>query len=331
MRLNTNFKTRVQGQNKGSCPKCATKKDQDYYRKNGMLPIWYQEGVPQYHLPECLKVLRHAEKMIIQRLSAFVPLHHLINGTFGLQGHCCAFEQDVGEFVDRLPRHRKDTSFLKVMQSIKAEIGSDRATHREFKVRKREVIAALVFLKEHSTEYRDIIIDKGALDWIKGEEAYLEGFEVFVEDPEPSEEDKTDKIRDRGPTPEHNMEPEDESDNLAPFGYIDEGYIGEISEEEKEISRRLKETIRDSGNSKNIAVDWPTVDDRPVSEYGDRKIFANAFPWLFPGGIGDVRDHKGDMTEWGKMLLYYEDGRFAKDKIFCFFAMNYITRRRNSR
>ena len=36
------------------------------------------------------------------------------------------------------------------------------------------------------------------------------------------------------------------------------------------------------------------------------------------------------IPEWGKRLLYYEDGRFAKDKLFCFFALNYIIRHRNS-
>ena len=29
-------------------------------------------------------------------------------------------------------------------------------------------------------------------------------------------------------------------------------------------------------------------------------------------------------------MLYYKDGRFAADKIFSFFALNYITRKRNN-
>lgn len=56
-----------------------------------------------------------------------------------------------------------------------------------------------------------------------------------------------------------------------------------------------------------------------------------AFPWLFPGGIGDVNDFPNDNArEWAKMMTYFEDGRFAKDKQFCFMAENYILRRRNS-
>ena len=78
-------------------------------------------------------------------------------------------------------------------------------------------------------------------------------------------------------------------------------------------------------------MDWPHIKDIPVNEFGDKKIFAMAFPWLFPGGVGDVKDFDGDLGQWGKMLLFYEDGRFATDKIFCFYAMNYIIRQRNSR
>ena len=57
------------------------------------------------------------------------------------------------------------------------------------------------------------------------------------------------------------------------------------------------------------------------------------FPWLFPGGFGDIKDFANteqNMNEWGKRLLYYKDARFATDKIFVFFAMNYIIRHRNS-
>jgi hypothetical protein len=46
------------------------------------------------------------------------------------------------------------------------------------------------------------------------------------------------------------------------------------------------------------------------------------FPWLSPGGIGDIQDHREfdmEVSEWAQHLLFYEDGRFAKDKLWCFF------------
>jgi len=53
---------------------------------------------------------------------------------------------------------------------------------------------------------------------------------------------------------------------------------------------------------------------------------------LFPGGIGDIKEsrlYELELSDWAENLLYYQDGRFAKDKLWCFFTLNYIYRRRN--
>lgn len=79
-------------------------------------------------------------------------------------------------------------------------------------------------------------------------------------------------------------------------------------------------------------INWPTRDVKPISEYQDAKLFCLSFPWLYPGGVGDIKDcrkHKIDTAEWAENLLFYGDGRFAKDKQWCFFTLNYIQRHRN--
>ncbi len=66
---------------------------------------------------------------------------------------------------------------------------------------------------------------------------------------------------------------------------------------------------------------WPTRDVKPTNDFSDKQIFCKAFPWLFPGGIGDINDiRKTALTEadWAENLLHYEDGRFARDKLWCF-------------
>ncbi len=102
-----------------------------------------------------------------------------------------------------------------------------------------------------------------------------------------------------------------------------------MSDTSKEANRVLRNAVSESPKQKEIVVDWPAVSDLPVNEFSDKRLFALAFPWLFPGGVGDVKDHPGSVSQWGKHMLFYDDGRFAKDKIFCFFALNYIVRRRN--
>ena len=127
----------------GVCSDCVKYKDKDYLLKAGALPIWYDDnGIPQYHVPPELTILSVAEMMLIQLNSPFIPLEHIKNGTFGLSGHVCSFEQDVTEFVNRLPRHKDDVTMLKVLKVMRAELGAnDKANNSDvietFKVNKK--------------------------------------------------------------------------------------------------------------------------------------------------------------------------------------------------
>ena len=38
------------------------------------------------------------------------------------------------------------------------------------------------------------------------------------------------------------------------------------------------------------SLDFPLVNEEPINEYEGKPLFAGAFPWLFPGGLGDITD-----------------------------------------
>ena len=63
-------------------------------------------------------------------------------------------------------------------------------------------------------------------------------------------------------------------------------------------------------------------------------MFVNAFPWLFPGGIGDVYDPvRGkvkDIHQWAKHMVRYQDGRFVNDQLFCLYVFNMLQRHTNN-
>ena len=86
-------------------------------------------------------------------------------------------------------------------------------------------------------------------------------------------------------------------------------------------------------SSKIQSISFTYVKAQPVSEYNDNiRIFCLAFPWLFPGGKGDYcnrRDNKITIDIWMNHMLLYKDGRFAKDPMWSFFALNYSSRRKN--
>lgn len=112
---------------KGICTWCVSLKDAKYYLEQDALPVWYENGnkdnPPQYDIPEELVCLSQAEKMLIQQLSPFVPLAHIKNGTCGLSGYVCAFEQDVNDFIKCLPHCLDDTALLRVVKTVQTEVG----------------------------------------------------------------------------------------------------------------------------------------------------------------------------------------------------------------
>jgi hypothetical protein len=217
--------------------------------------------------------------MLIQRISPFVPLHHIKNGVMGLRGHVCAFEQDINEFICTLPRAVNDVSLIRVVKSLQAEIGSTVGTDRTYFIRKSKVLDALFWLKQHNPLYSDIVVDPTRLNWIDGEEAELEchSLEGESDEPTPSAAD------DQGPVPSFYNDTATQGDNVNCFGYLDTGGKAQLSVVDNEINNCLQNSVSASPNKKSITVDWPSVKDNAVSEYGNTKIFALAFPWLFPG------------------------------------------------
>jgi len=307
----------------GYCKGCSKRSTKDILMDRNALPLWFNDaGEPQYRVPHELSELTYAEKILIQRVSPFVAMTHIKDGTFGSTGHVCAFEQDIDGFAQCLPRLATDTTVIKVVRSMRKEIGGDMSSvNKTYKVRKKHVLSALQFLKRHHTDYRNILVVESNLDWMNGAEDFLQCAEIEVLeesrqecdswDPEDCDRDveesndvnedgaeercrvdTPDLNDDLGPSVSQTMG-RAEGDNICEFGYIDEGGNAPLSKDDQEINRILRSAAKDSPNAKDVAVIWPSQESIPVDEYGETRIFLNAFPWLFPGGIGDVKDHPG--------------------------------------
>jgi hypothetical protein len=293
----------------GFCSSCSRRKDKNYLLKEDALPVWYKtkedakrKHNPQYHVPHELKDLEMAECLLIQRLSPVVPLYHIKNGTMGLTGHTCAFEQDVKGFANRLPRGQDDVSIIKILRSMKTEIGNNSASKiKPYKVRRYKVIKALEWLQKHNPEYHDIEIDASQLDWMNGNVDYIGGTVIESEEELLTAQDDTAENADIGPAPNQAAAPL-EGDNIKEFAYIDTKGTGKISADDARINNVLRNAARSSPKAHEIAMEWPKEAMTPVCEYTTR-VFVNAFPWLFPGGIGDVKDFpSGPKTGPGKQV-----------------------------
>lgn len=60
----------------------------------------------------------------------------------------------------------------------------------------------------------------------------------------------------------------------------------------------------------------------------------NAYPWLFPGGIGDTYDPRRgkvkSLVDWAQHLMHYHDGRFLNDQMLVLYVFNMLQRHINN-
>jgi hypothetical protein len=260
--------------------------------------------------------------MLIQLASPFIPLQHIKKGVFRLSGHVCSFEQDVEKFVATLPRHPSEVTALKIFKEVTVEVGGSATRTSVFTVRRKNVGDALRWLKEYNVEYRNVPIDMSALDWLQGDEGSLDSVVAMTSCSVGEETDPP--FPDLGPSPSLTMGTRQAGNNVQTFGYVNESVATYLSSEDTDIHNQLVQEVQESSKKQEIEIQWPSTGPVAINEYSSTRIFARAFPWLFPGGIGDAKDAEDQLQKWGQCLLYYEDGRFARDKYFTFYAYNYI-------
>ena len=127
------------------------------------------------------------------------------------------------------------------------------------------------------------------------------------------------------PTQSH-LEPHDTSRSTCSDSHNPENSIALIAE--------LKKSVDDK-KQKIPSLMFPQIDTQPIDEYSIEIFFAQAYPWMFPGGKEDASSECGDKLslarKWSQTLLRYEDGRFMRDDIFTFHLYNYIQRHVNNK
>ena len=301
-----------------------------------MLPVWYnEEQVIQYNVPPELSCLREGEKLLIQQVSVYVPLHHLMYGQIGCRGHIVSFPQDVSAVCTTLPRLPEQVELIRVIKRFKKSDGE--ISSKSFRIRKSVVMSALSWLKKFNTQYKDITITEKNLNWIQnGVEQELPA-SVSLEDIDPLLLHKeTDE--DLGPSPEQVAETFNGLDTFEP-AYGLTNVMSPNKPKQKDISVMEALTHAEmQGRLLNIeengaAIRFPYVSAEPVCEYSEKHLMEYAFPWLFPGGTGgymSCENPKPLLKVWLKKMCQYRDGRFDNDRLWAFFALNFSTRHNNN-
>ena len=94
-----------------------------------------------------------------------------------------------------------------------------------------------------------------------------------------------------------------------------------------ETNAFISDTLEESGrNHTSVPIlKLPQLSKKPVYEFDHENLFANTYPWLFPGRVGDISGgstNQSTLTEWQKILVHYDDSRFSRDPMFLFHFQN---------
>ena len=282
-------------------------------------------------MPKELSVLWEAEKLLISLVSVYVPVQHLSMGQLGCKSHVCCFEKDLCDLCNVLPRLPSNIAVVRVIRKFQND--DKEITTKAFSVRKQQVLDALRWLCHYNPLYKNVIIEPHNLDWIGDDlEKELPG-NVTVEE----HSCQLHSSKDLGPSPKQTTEETEKEEYFEECSGSIQQFMTDknMSKKNKLVSLEINNAIQSNSKKmkKTAVMNWPYCDTEAMSEFGDNiNLFCKAFPWLFPGGIGDFSQipNKSESPEkWSQRMLWYEDGRFTKDKIWCFYTLNVSNRKRN--
>jgi hypothetical protein len=321
---------------KDVCDQCHNKQGSPDTFLEGLLPIWKDDtGRIRHDMPDVLKGLTLGEQMLIQKNAILVPLCNMWQGVLGLNGHTCMFRKDIMSVVNELPRRVIEVLFM--TRNIESKTHPGEFFKQIFKIRRSKVLQALRWLKKHHTGYKDIVINEENLSWLDGaEEGVLQGDSLNI-----TTKTKKDVLADIEKAQEkvsvsesQTMDNEATSENTFEVtGTSMEMQTSNYTEENQRIAHELKQS-QSISSSKIPLLAFPQIDEEPIDEYNTPGMLADAYPWLFPGGVGDISGQQYDkalLNYWAGLLLHYEDGRFMRDKVFSFHLYNIIQRHANNK
>ena len=296
-------------------------------RRDKKVPkVWSGENnMDPMAVPEILSNMSDAEQMLIARLAPTVHVHLLKHGGIASKGHCIAFPQAVQEPATILPRLPAEVDIIRVRRQGKDD------THKDFRVRRHRVEGALRWLKDNNPAYGDVVIDGARIENLP-EDGELPNLRTV-------EFSETERIDDQGPAPQQlDVGETDSTDDSTVSGIIlPEPGVNVQAQVEAAINEVVSEppegeAVEAQGNVQRPVIPWPTTGTTPASEFTTPYFFTMAFPCLFPYGKGDFHINRPltcpTLHNWAEHLLWYQDGRFARHKVWKFVVHNMIMRKR---
>ena len=269
-------------------------------------------------VPAHLPALTQVEEMIIARSHVQMLVHRYRGHQYHYSGHCVSFMQNNVKTVDALPNlpSELDIVVLRPSNQVMEDDPRYRSQFRaDFRVRRGHVLTWLHYLKANHPDYRWIKISPERLDTLPVDDDISSSFPAIVDETIVEEPQVTDPpvTADLPPPNSQSMVP-----NLN------------ISTTEADM---LLASI--SGRAPlPPGLPAPSIRSTPLDEAAGReRIFAMAFPTLYPTGRADfntARERKVDLNDYARHMMCYHDGRFGRHPRWRFLIFNLLMRRKAS-
>ncbi|KID81448.1 ATP-dependent DNA helicase PIF1 [Metarhizium guizhouense ARSEF 977] len=218
------------------------------------------------HLPELTQV----EEMIIARCHIQMVVYRYRGHQYHYSGHCVSFMQNIAKTVNTLPNLPSELDIV-VLRPSNQVMENDQRYQRQFRssfrVRKGRIVAWLQYLKVNHPDYQRVTISLNRLDTLPVDDDVSLSFVSIINNPSNAEGQAQPVSTDNAPTTSQSMVP-----NLN------------ITATEVDL------ILREISGLGQIPphVPAPEVRSTPIDEAaGSERIFAMAFPTLYPTGRAD--------------------------------------------
>ena len=292
----------------GICDRCRKEKYKEkecytFSKENDMIPG---------RVPGCLKELNDIEEASIKLIKPFLHIYKRKGGGVGYTGNCISFAQNVDTFVQSLPWSVKDLPII-VIQTI------NDTKQRKFCANATKIRKALLWLRAHHPDYKNIEINENALKEYPENGGDLVGITTIDDPNEVSAHTEQQSLND-DEFLQAVIDIEEQGDLPRPEAIVPETL------QRTEISNMVKNAIQDRVD---VSVAWPERGLLPESEYLPG-WFRKAFPRHFPDGNGDITcarlGENVSLSQWVEHLLKV-DHRFVNDVLFVMLATNIMLKR----
>jgi Helitron helicase-like domain at N-terminus len=292
-------------------------------------------------IPSSLPALSQVEEMVIARAHVQMVMKRVRGHQYHYSGHCVSFMQNNIKLFDALPLMPEDLDMvlLRPKDANKNDPRYHRQFQRDFRVRRSAVFAWLRFLKANHPDYRHITIRTDRYNDLPEDGDVSDRVPLILEDEPESPGGETDEEA----IPE-NLDPLEDDDLVrCP---VTESMIPNLNVHDSEldfIRRAFEASGPNSTPEQSVpvqqapvpsAVPAPSFRSTPLDEGASVRLFASAFPTLFPYGVADFWDCRRrsvSLQDWAAHLLRYHDGRFGRHPRFRFLVFNVMMRARARR